>query len=650
MSGCVRKHLCYCADCGKELAKRLRGRGFRDCVVNKAGPKKISPVEKTTTKCYVCGADDPTCSVLHGSTYDHTNADSLSNTLVFREHTCYCQVCACKEYAKVLAEKHKLTCPVCQREADRIIFKDAVDDERVPTLRRIKSAVSFREKLEEEILVMHRGVVPVERDSSSQAVVEDERNAQRELAQCRLNETMAAIRKLQEGSVVVQKSEVSSQQEPPNQRVAETRQNMQRSLTLRRYGEALSAFKKLVDAILDHCGAEVQLEQETPSETDEEGKQNLQTYSVMGLCEEAMSALEKIAEELLGNCDAEVPGHRESTSQTVADGRQNTKRGGLTEHTYKKTNSAFLKLYEAVWAVETPVQQQTPSDQTVLEDASTLRQVPLPHRCESAMFSWDKQCPFCQTTPDTNQISKCVSVYLTNCVALQYCCRKHLCHCIESNKKIVRMPRGRETRLCPFPFCRKPVDRVIMNAAPWKPRTVEEEINECLSCKAKEASKAEERAQKTKGSTSTTKVVPCKSGDNTQKSEGSTSKSGDNTQKSEGSTSKSGDNTQKSEGSTSKSGDNTQKTEGSTSKMKGEASTSAADRTQKTKSSTAKAKGETTNATDRAQNTKSSAPEAKDGVSKKPGDRTKSKDASSKATDPDPKATIPTCSVIHGNT
>ena len=540
---------------------------------------------------------------------------------MFREHTCYCQVCACKEYAKVLAEKHKLTCPVCQREADRIIFKDAVDDERVPTLRRIKSAVSFREKLEEEILVMHRGVVPVERDSSSQAVVEDGRNAQRELAQCRLNETMAAIRKLQEGSVVVQKPEVSSQQEPPNQRVAETKQNMQRSLTLRRYGEALSAFKKLVDAILDHCGAEVQLEQETPSETDEEGKQNLQTYSVMGLCEEAMSALEKIAEELLGNCDVEVPGHRESTSQTVADGRQNTKRGGLTEHTYKKTNSAFLKLYEAVWAVETPV-QQAPTDQTALEDTSSVRQVPLPHRYESAMFSWDKQCPFCQTTPDINQISKCVSVYLTNCVTLQYCCRKHLCYCIESNKKIVRMPRGRETRLCPFPFCRKPVDRVIMNAAPWKPRTVEEEINECLSCKAKEASKAEERAQKTKGSTSTTKVVPCKSGDNTQKSEGSTSKSGDNTQK----------------------------TEGSTSKMKGEASTSAADRTQKTKSSTAKAKGETTNATDRAQNTKSSTPEAKDGVSKKPGDRTKSKDASSKATDPDPKATIPTCSVIHGNT
>ena len=603
---------------------------------------------------------------------------------MFREHTCYCQVCACKEFAKVLAKKRKLTCPVCRREVDRIVVRDAADDKRFPTLRRCKSAVTVREKLEEEILGMHKAVVPDQRDSSSQKFDEAGCDTPCNIVWDRRDETMAAIRNLQEWSVIVQKSEVSGhqestswtvaeggwnfpwsraysrymtrkffaylyrvnaasdsggsevqlQQESPSQIVAERRQDRRGRSTVRRCMEALSAFKKLVYAISDHCAAEVQLEEEPSSPTIEQDEQNTQTYSMMGLCEEAMSALEKTAEELLSNCDFEIQGQQESTSQTVVEGRQQTQRGVLTKDTFEKTESAFDKLDDAIWAANTP-DQQAPTDQTVDPDASSVRRVPLLHRCGSATFSWEKDCPFCQTIPNVNQESKCVYDSLPNCIVVLYYCNRHLCYCIGSTKKIVRMPRGGETRVCPFPFCRKPIDRVIMNAAPWKPRTVEEEIKECLSCKANKASKAAERMQKAKGSSSVAKKVGCKSGDSTQKTEVLTSKSGDSTQKTEVLTSKSGD--------------DTQKTGGSTSKMKEEAS-KVTDRTQKTKSSAAKAKGETTHATDRAQKTMSSAPKAKEGVSRKPGDCRKSKGASSKATDPEAKATIPTCSVIHGNT
>ena len=378
--------------------------------------------------------------------------DVLLHASIFREHTCYCQVCACKEFSKVLAEKRKLKCPVCQREADRIVVKDAADDERFPTLRRCKSAATVREKLEDEILDMHKAVIPDQRKPSSQTVTKSERNMQRESAACRYNETLSAIRKLQKGTFVFQKAEVQNQQEPPNQIVSETRQITQRSFTLRNYVEALSAFKKLVDAISDCCGAEVQLQEKPPSQTVEEGKQNTQkdsvtglceetksasektagessqtaeegkqntkTYSVMGLCEEAMSALEKTAEELLGKCDTEIRRHQESTSQTDAGGRENTQRGNITKGTRQKTKSAFRKLKKAILActaVKAPV-QQAPPDQTIVEETWSVRQVPLLSRSESATFSWDKQCPFCQMTPDVYRESKCVSSCLTNCV------------------------------------------------------------------------------------------------------------------------------------------------------------------------------------------------------------------------------------------
>ena len=413
MSGCLRKHLCYCTDCGKELAKKLRGRRFRDCVVNKVGQKKIPPVEKTTSKCYVCGADDPTCTVLHGSTYDHTNADSFSHTSMFREHTCYCQICACKEFAEALAEKRKLRCPVCQREADRIIVKDAADDGRVPTLRRCKSAVTIREKLEEEILGMHRAEVPSQQVPPSGIGAEKRRHWIRIFALRKYMEALSAFRRQVDAILDYSGAEVQLQKESWIGMAVERGQSSIRSFTLRRYVEALSAFKKLVDALSDYCGAEIQLQQETSSQTVEEGKQNLQTCSVMGLCEEAMSALEKIVEELLGICDAEIPGHQESTSQTVADGRQNTKRGGLTEHTRQNTKSVFRKLKKAILtstAVATPV-RQAPVNQTVVQHASSVGQAPLLQKCESATFSWDKKCPFCRISPDANQESKYVFLF-----------------------------------------------------------------------------------------------------------------------------------------------------------------------------------------------------------------------------------------------
>ena len=897
MSRDIRKHLCYCTDCGRELARRLKGRVPQVCVVSKAGQKKISPVAKMTAKCHVCGADDPTCSVLHGSTYEHKIIDLLLKTPVYRGHVCYCQLCACKEFGKVLAKKKKLKCPVCQRVVDRIVVKDDADDERVPTLRRCKSALIIREKLEEEISGVYRAVVSIQRESSSQTVDEAKRDLQKDLALSRYEETMSAIKKLQEGTFFVRK-EVQIQQKPPSQRIAEGRQATQRSLTLRRYLEALSAFKRLVNAISDYCEAEVQLQQGSLSQTSvggnrdrlidlatrtcnerrparrnreslsqtsaggsrsrlidlatrtsnerrparrnreslsqtsaggsrdrvidlatrtsnerrparrnreslsqtsaggsrdrvidlatrtsnerrparrnreslsqtsaggsrsrlidlatrtsnerrparrnreslsqtsaggsrsrlidlatrtsnerrparrnreslsqtsaggsrdrvidlatrtglairtfnvrrpargnrhgrtsdfqaseflrwqdpeqndirpsfgvklrkdhavhgayvritsidqvrggevvgdieqdpvAEGSQNMQTYSVMGLCEEAMSALEEVAKKLLGNCDAETPGHQESKGQTVVKGTQHRRREDSTDRTREKTEAAFGKLHEAVLAstaVETSVQQE-PSDQTAVDETSML------YRFESAKFSWDKQCPFCQMTPDVSQGSKCVSSSLTNFFATRLYYNRHVCYWIESSKKIVRKWKGRESRVCPFPFCRKQVDRLIMNAAPWKARTVKEEIKECLPCKVKkEADKAAKQSQKTKGSSSTAKKAVCKADDNTLK------------------------------------------TGGSTTKTKEEASKSA-DRMQKTKAPTTKKKGETSKAANSAQKTKTSAPKAKEEDSKS-GDRSKkSKDTSSKATDPDPETPIPTCSAVHGDT
>ena len=526
-----------------------------------------------------------------------------------RKCICYCQLCACKEYAKVLAEKCKLKCPLCQRKADRIVVKDAAGDERVTALRRCKSAATVREKLEEEILEMRKVVVPVQRESSNQTVDEGTRNMKRELAMHRYNETMSAIRKLLEITPAVQEAKVLGHQGSSGQRVAETRQKKQRSLTLRRYVEALSHLMKLVYAISAYCEGEVQRHQE-PSIQNAEGRQTMQTYTMLRVCGEELSALEKVTKELFGNCNVEIPDHQVSTSQTVAEAGEHTRWGDLTKHTYEKTKAAFGMLHEAVWAstiAETPI-QQAPSDQTVAENTRTLRQVSLLNRCESATFSWEKQCPICQKTQDIDHESRCVSSRLANSVvALEHFCSRHLCYCIESSNKIVRKPKGGETRVCPFAFCRKRVDRVIMNAAPWKPRIVEKEIEECLLCKVKEAIKAAEKKQKTKGSFSKAKEAACKSGDNVPKTRGSTSKTQEEASKSE-------------------------------------------DRTQKTKAPATREKGETSKAANRAQKTKTSALKAKEKDSKS-GDRSKkSKDASSKTTDPDQEAAIPICSAVHGDT
>ena len=349
--------------------------------------------------------------------------DPLLYALVSREHTCYCQVCACKEFAKALAKKCKMKCPVCQREADRIVVRDAADDERVPILRRCKSAVTVRQKPDVEIIDVHRAVVLAQRKSSSQ-IAEGGRRTQKDLVESRHRETMSAIKKMQEGTSFVQKAEVPSQQEPYSQTVADRKQHTERRLALRRYMEALSAFKKLVDVILDYCGVEVQLQRKSSSHAVAEGSQNKQTYSVTKLCEEAMCTLEETAEMFMGNCDVEIPDHQESMSQMVAEGKQDnqTQTEDSRKSTYEKTKAAFGKLFEAISAstiVGTPV-QQTPSDQTVIEDTWTLRRVPPLHRCESATFSWDKQCPFCPTTQDIDHESRSVFIRSANCIALRH--------------------------------------------------------------------------------------------------------------------------------------------------------------------------------------------------------------------------------------
>ena len=310
---------------------------------------------------------------------------------------------------------------------DRIVVKEAVDDERVPALRRCKSATIVRKKLEEKISGIHTSVVPVQREPPSQTGDGGGLNTQRELAIRRYNEAMSAIGKLLEKAPAVQEAEIPSQQASSSQTVLETKQNTHRSFTLRRYMEALSAFKKLVDAISDYSGTEVQLRQEPSSQTVEEGGQNMQMYSVLELCEEAMSALEEMMKEFLGNCNVEIPGDQGSTCQAIAQVEQIEWWGDLTERTtYEKAKSAYNKLHEAVKAYSTaePIIRldrqirKAPSDQTVLEDASTLRKGPLLHRCASATFSRDKQCPICQTTQDIDYESRCAYSPLTNCVVL----------------------------------------------------------------------------------------------------------------------------------------------------------------------------------------------------------------------------------------
>ena len=418
MSGCVRKHLCYCTDCGKELARRLRGRVIRDCVVSKAGPMKISRVKKTPSKCLVCGDDGPTCSVLHGSTYNHRNTYSLLLKLVSRKCTCYCQVCAFKEFAKVLTEKCKHKCPVCQREADRIVVKDDADDERVRALRRCKSAVTVREKLEGEFFDMHRVVVPVQREPSNQTVSEDGYIMQRVLLVFRYAETLSAKKKLVDAlSDYHGGDNVPSQQRPSLQIIAKRKQNTQRRSALHRCMEALFAGMKLVDALSDYCKAETTSQQGPSNQTVAEGIQNLLTYSMPRACDEAMSASQKAAEESSGSCDNEIPDHQESTNRTVAEGKQSMWWGVLPKCRRKEITAALDKLDKVIAAystVKSPI-RKAPSDHTVVEDASTLRKVPLLIRCDSATFSWDKQCPICQTTPDVDQESKCVFFCLTSC-------------------------------------------------------------------------------------------------------------------------------------------------------------------------------------------------------------------------------------------
>ena len=319
---------------------------------------------------------------------------------------------------EALAKKCKLKCPVCQREADRIVVRDAADDERVPALRRCKSAETVREELEDEILGMRRAVVPVQREPPNQTVAEGARNAQKGLARDRYFEALRAIRKLLTETPAVQRAKVPGQQESSSQMVSERRQVTQRSLTLRIYMEALSALKQMFDTIWDCCGAEVQLQQESSSQTVAEGSQNMQTYSVMKLYDELMSVLEETMVKLLSTYDAETQGHLKATSETVAEDKHNAPILKLMSiYIYSEATSVLGKLSRITShcdAVGTPI-QQVPSDQTVIEDTWTLRHVPPLHRSESATFSWDNQCPFSQTTQDSDHKIKCVFIRLMNC-------------------------------------------------------------------------------------------------------------------------------------------------------------------------------------------------------------------------------------------
>ena len=61
--------------------------------------------------------------------------------------------------------------------------------------------------------------------------------------------------------------------------------------------------------------------------------------------------------------------------------------------------------------------------------------------------------------------------------------RMHLHYCTKSGEELARRLEYMRSRLCPR--CRQPVERVIMNAAPWKAISLEVKIETCQVCKKK---------------------------------------------------------------------------------------------------------------------------------------------------------------------
>ena len=59
----------------------------------------------------------------------------------------------------------------------------------------------------------------------------------------------------------------------------------------------------------------------------------------------------------------------------------------------------------------------------------------------------------------------------------------HLYYCTKSDKELAGRLEYMRSRLCPR--CRQPVERVIMNAAPWKAISLEEKIETCQVYKKK---------------------------------------------------------------------------------------------------------------------------------------------------------------------
>ena len=98
----------------------------------------------------------------------------MSHAPLFREHLCYCHSCARREAAKALAKKCKIKCPVCQKDAERIIVKDAVIEEALSRLRRVNSAMPDLEKLP-QATVPNESLVkfPVQPGPSNQPSIED---------------------------------------------------------------------------------------------------------------------------------------------------------------------------------------------------------------------------------------------------------------------------------------------------------------------------------------------------------------------------------------------------------------------------------------------------------------------------------------------
>ena len=115
--------------------------------------------------------------------------------------------------------------------------------------------------------------------------------------------------------------------------------------------------------------------------------------------------------------------------------------------------------------------------------------------------------------------------------------RKRSCYCIKCAKKL-KEPLIDEPEIKSH-VCEKLEERVIMNDGPWKPRTVEEEIDEHMACKVKENSnEAEGDTQKTESSTSEINENTNEAEGDTQKTESSTSEIKENSNKAEGNTQK----------------------------------------------------------------------------------------------------------------